>query len=168
MSKRLEYTIKGFIIGALIDYALQIIFRLIFGVLRFSIRFWYIVFPLIAYLYIYHEVSYWWNNEAERDAIYAFIPEGSRIPDQPPCSNDCGWNTLHRVRCRERRERSYLSSLCDVYLRARGASGRRIQARPYLYRACVCRAHSLPARPNELGSRSSLTATCGRRSRTNW
>jgi hypothetical protein len=71
MSKRLEYTVKGFIIGALIDYALQVIFRLIFSSLRFSIRFWYIVFPLIAYFYVYHRISYWWNNEAERDAILA-------------------------------------------------------------------------------------------------
>jgi hypothetical protein len=71
MSKRLEYTVKGFIIGALIDYALQVIFRLIFGALRFSIRFWYIVFPLIAYFYVYNKVTYWWNNEAERDAILA-------------------------------------------------------------------------------------------------
>lgn len=70
MSKRLEYTVKGFIIGALIDYALQVIFRLIFGALRISIRFWYIVFPVIAYLYVYNAVSYWWNNEADRDAIY--------------------------------------------------------------------------------------------------
>lgn len=68
MSKQIEWTIKGFIIGAFIDYALQLFFRLIFGILRTSI--WFIVFPLIAYLYIYHEVSYWWNNLAERDAIY--------------------------------------------------------------------------------------------------
>jgi hypothetical protein len=71
MSKQREWTIKGFIIGALIDYTLQVTFRLIFSVLRFSIRFWYIVFPLIAYLYVYHAVSYWWNGEAERDAILA-------------------------------------------------------------------------------------------------
>jgi hypothetical protein len=67
MSKQLEWTIKGFIIGALIDCALRVIFRLIFGILRF----WYIVFPLIAYLYVYHAVSYWWNGEAERDATLA-------------------------------------------------------------------------------------------------
>jgi hypothetical protein len=71
MSKQLEWTIKGFIIGALIDYALRVVFRLIFGILRVSIRLWYIVFPLIAYLYIYNAVTYWSNNEAERDAIYA-------------------------------------------------------------------------------------------------
>jgi hypothetical protein len=70
MSKQVEWTIKGFIIGALIDYALRSVFRLIFGVLRFSLRFWYIVFPLIAYLYVYHAISRWWNGEAERDAIY--------------------------------------------------------------------------------------------------
>jgi hypothetical protein len=39
MSKRIEWTIKGFIIGALVDYALRVVFRLIFGVLRVSIRF---------------------------------------------------------------------------------------------------------------------------------
>jgi hypothetical protein len=71
MSKQLEWTIKGFIIGALIDFALRVVFRLIFSVLRISIRFWYIVFPLIAYFYIYNAVTYWWNNEAERDAILA-------------------------------------------------------------------------------------------------
>jgi hypothetical protein len=71
MSKQIEWTIKGFIIGALIDYALRVVFRLIFGILRVSIRLWYIVFPLIAYLYIYNAVTYWSNNEAERDAIYA-------------------------------------------------------------------------------------------------
>ena len=70
MSKQLEWTIKGFIIGALIDYALQVIFRLIFGVLSVSIRFWYIVFPLAAFFYAHNAVTYWWNNEAERDAIY--------------------------------------------------------------------------------------------------
>ena len=69
MSKQVEWTIKGFIIGALIDYALRFVFRLIFGVLRFSLRFWYIVFPLIAYLYAYHAISRWWKGEAERDAI---------------------------------------------------------------------------------------------------
>jgi hypothetical protein len=71
MSKRIEWTIKGFIIGARVDYALRVVFRLIFGVLRVSIRFWHIVFPLIAYFYLYNAVTYWWNNEAERDAIYA-------------------------------------------------------------------------------------------------
>jgi hypothetical protein len=71
MSKQLEWTIKGFIIGALIDYALRLVFRLIFGVLRVSITFCYIVFPLIAYFYLYNAVTHWWNNEAERDAIYA-------------------------------------------------------------------------------------------------
>src|SRR3712207_1958527 len=71
MSKQLEWTIKGFIIGAIIDYALRVVFRLIFGVLCVSIRFWYIVFPLIAYLYIYNAVTYWLNREAERDSIYA-------------------------------------------------------------------------------------------------
>jgi hypothetical protein len=71
MSKQVDWTIKGFIIGALIDYALHVIFRLIFGVLRISIRFWYIVFPLIAFFYIHNAVTYWWNNEAEGDAIYA-------------------------------------------------------------------------------------------------
>jgi hypothetical protein len=71
MSKQLEWTIKGFIIGALIDYALRVIFRLIFGLLRVSIQFWYIVFPVIAYFYIYNVLAYRWGNEAERDAIYA-------------------------------------------------------------------------------------------------
>jgi hypothetical protein len=71
MSKQIEWTIKGFIIGALIDYALRVVFRLTFGLLRISLQFWYIVFPLIAFFYIYNAVSYWWNNEAERDAIYA-------------------------------------------------------------------------------------------------
>jgi hypothetical protein len=71
MSKQLEWTIKGFIIGALIDYALRVILRLIFGLLRVSIQFWYIVFPVIAYFYIYNVLAYRWGNEAERDAIYA-------------------------------------------------------------------------------------------------
>jgi hypothetical protein len=71
MSKQVDYTIKGFIIGALIDYALQVVFRLIFGILRISIGFWYIVLPLAAFFYIHNAVTYWLNNEAERDAIYA-------------------------------------------------------------------------------------------------
>jgi hypothetical protein len=74
MSKQIEWTIKGFIIGALIDYALRVVFRLIFGILRLGIRFWYVVFPLIGYLYVHHKIAYWWNNEAERDAIYASFP----------------------------------------------------------------------------------------------
>ncbi|MGF9758301.1 hypothetical protein AAII07_24170 [Microvirga sp. 0TCS3.31] len=71
MSKQVDWTIKGFIIGALIDYALRVVFRLIFGILRLSLRFWCVVFPLIGYLYVHHKIAYWWNNEAERDAIYA-------------------------------------------------------------------------------------------------
>ncbi|MBO1909606.1 hypothetical protein J4G37_32930 [Microvirga sp. 3-52] len=71
MSKQLEWTIKGFIIGALIDFALRVVFRLIFGILRLSLRYWYVVFPLIGYFYTHHKIAYWWNNEAERDAIYA-------------------------------------------------------------------------------------------------
>jgi hypothetical protein len=71
MSKQVEWTIKGFIIGALIDYALRVIFRLIFWVLRVSIRFWYVVFPLIAYFYVHNAITYWLNGEAERDALYA-------------------------------------------------------------------------------------------------
>jgi hypothetical protein len=83
MSKQLEWTIKGFIIGALIDYALRVVFRLIFGILRVSIRLWYIVFPLIAYLYIYNAVTYWWNNEAERDAIYASFQKDRVLLSNP-------------------------------------------------------------------------------------
>jgi hypothetical protein len=78
MSKQSEWTVKGFIIGAIIDYSLQVIFRLIFRILRISFRYWYIVFPLIAYFYIYHQISYWWNNLAERDAIYGSF-QGDRV-----------------------------------------------------------------------------------------
>ncbi|WP_147022983.1 hypothetical protein [Microvirga aerophila] len=71
MSKQSEWTIKGGIIGGLFGVGVHLVLRTIFWCLYVFLRFWYITLPLIAYFYIAHKVSYWWNNEAERDAIYA-------------------------------------------------------------------------------------------------
>jgi hypothetical protein len=76
MSKQMEWTIKGGIIGGLFGVGLHLLFRMLFGILGIFFAYWYITFPLVAYFYIANKISYWWNNEAERDAIYeTFQPD---------------------------------------------------------------------------------------------
>jgi hypothetical protein len=70
MSKQVEWTIKGGIIGGLFGVGVHLLLRTIFRVLAVLLRYWYITIPLFAYFYVAHKVSYWWNNYAERDAIY--------------------------------------------------------------------------------------------------
>jgi hypothetical protein len=66
----MEWTIKGGIIGGLFGVGVHLLLRTVFWFLGVFFRFWYVTLPLIAYFYIANKVSYWWNNEAERDAIY--------------------------------------------------------------------------------------------------
>jgi hypothetical protein len=76
MSKQFGWTIKGGIIGGLFGVSVHILFRMAFGILGVFLRYWYITLPLVAYFYIANKISYWWNNEAERDAIYeTFQPD---------------------------------------------------------------------------------------------
>jgi hypothetical protein len=70
MSKQVEWTIKGGIIGGLFGVGVHLLLRTVFWFLCIFIRFWYVTLPLAAYFYIANKISYWWNNEAERDAIY--------------------------------------------------------------------------------------------------
>jgi hypothetical protein len=66
----MEWTIKGGIIGGLFGVGVHILFRMVFGILGIFFAYWYITIPLVVYFYIANKISYWWNNEAERDAIY--------------------------------------------------------------------------------------------------
>jgi hypothetical protein len=70
MSKQVEWTIKGGIIGGLFGVGMHLLFRMLFGILGVFFAYWYITLPLVAYFYVANKISYWWNNEAERDAIY--------------------------------------------------------------------------------------------------
>jgi hypothetical protein len=76
MSKQTEWTIKGGIIGGLLGLGVHLLLRTVLWFLYVFLRFWYVTLPLIAYFYVAHKISYWWNNEAERDAIYdSFQPD---------------------------------------------------------------------------------------------
>jgi hypothetical protein len=70
MSKQMEWTIKGGIIGGLFGVGVHLLLRTVFWFLGVFFRFWYVTLPLVGYFYVANKVSYWWNNEAERDAIY--------------------------------------------------------------------------------------------------
>jgi hypothetical protein len=85
MSKQVEWTIKGGIVGGLFGVGVYVLLRTAFWFLYVFLRFWYVTLPLVAYFYGANKISYWWNNEAERDAIYdSFQPDRVTLSDIRP------------------------------------------------------------------------------------